>query len=204
MGIVSLDIPFFLYGCANSVYAVVEENILSQKILDLRMKSHAHGKFVSELLGNPVDSSQLKLVLIHPPPLCFLRLVWINLYYPPESLSQPPLSLAPDLPDVEERFVQIHCLVQLTIGVPVPLPQEVVFINLLRIRKLQTLTMSFINPRFLNEEWGIILAHLRDWFFLMMVRLDTPRNLFSLMVVSGGLRLGHDFGVSGWRENTPF
>jgi hypothetical protein len=60
---------FFCMVVKSLSAATVEGDNLSRRILDLRMKSHAHGKFVSELLGNPIDFEPIKPGLNSSPSL---------------------------------------------------------------------------------------------------------------------------------------
>ena len=142
---------------ANSVYAVAEENILSQKIAELRMKSHAHGKFVSELLGNPVEFEPIKVGANSSlQSLASSTKVVDKPLAPTEISSSPPLSPSSDLPDVEEMevvqpFGPVDDRSSSSLSEESILPHQSPSHT-----KTPDTYDELINPRFLNEEWGII------------------------------------------------
>jgi hypothetical protein len=183
---------------ANSVYAVVEENILSQKIAELRLKSHAHGKFVSELLGNPVEFEPIKVGANSSlQSLASSTKVVDKPLAPTEISSSPPLSPSSDLPDVEEmEVVQNPLPGPVDDSSPSSLPEESIFPHQSPSHtKTPDTYDELYKPKIPQRRMGYYFGPFAGLVFPDDGAVRYPKESFqSDGGIIGGLRLGHDFG----------
>jgi opacity protein-like surface antigen len=188
---------FFCMVVKSLSAATVEGDNLSRRILDLRMKSHAHGKFVSELLGNPIDFEPIKPGLNSSPSLPPSTSVEDIPLPSPESLSQPPGAPSTVIPAVEEE-IAIHNQKPHPIEdrSPSASSQEVVFINQppLPAKTSQTYEELY-KPKVPQRRLGYYFGPFVGLVFPDDGAVRYPKESFkSDGGITGGLRLGHDFG----------
>jgi len=197
----SLGRVFFLlsFVYAHSVYGVVvEEKNLSQRITELRLKSNAHGKFVSELLGNPVEFEPIE-VDGNAPVQSSVSSTKVDGESLPAAEIPPRLSPSPHsgLPDVEEKeVIQNPMPDSVEDSSPSSSSEESGLSNQPPSRtKTPDTYDELYKPKIPQRRMGYYFGPFVGLVFPDDGAVRYPKESFqSDGGIIGGLRLGHDFG----------
>jgi hypothetical protein len=197
LGFFSWVLFFLSLVYAHSAYAVVvEESNLSKRITELRMKSHAHGKFVSELLGNPVVFDPIE-VDVNSLPSSSLTPKSVAGEPLPEITTELPSAPSTVIPEVEEEvLVQNQKPNPIEDSIPSAPSKDVVSTKQPPLHAKTSETYEELyKPKIPQRRMGYYFGPFVGLVFPDDGAVRYPKQSFkSDGGIIGGLRFGHDFG----------